>query len=68
MPQKKYQPDGILSAVVGHKPLRREHVHKKIWEYIKEHRLQDAQNKRMINTDEKLGAVLGVQSRSRCWR
>jgi upstream activation factor subunit UAF30 len=30
---------------------------KKIWEYIKKNKLQDAINKRMINADEKLRAI-----------
>ena len=32
---------------------------KKIWDYIKKNKLQDALNKRMINADEKLKAVFG---------
>jgi chromatin remodeling complex protein RSC6 len=32
---------------------------KKVWEYIKKNKLQDASNKRMINADEKLREIFG---------
>jgi chromatin remodeling complex protein RSC6 len=48
-----------LAAIVGSKPLPRTEVTKKLWAYIKKNKLQDAVNKRMINADEKLRAVLG---------
>lgn len=48
-----------LAAVVGSGPMPRSEVVKKLWEYIKEHNLQDPQNKRTINADEKLKAVFG---------
>lgn len=48
-----------LAAVVGNGPMPRSEVVKKLWEYIKEHNLQDPQNKRTINADEKLKAVFG---------
>jgi chromatin remodeling complex protein RSC6 len=54
---KPLQPSGALAAVVGGKPLPRTQVVKKLWEYIRKHGLQDSQNKRMINADEKLRAV-----------
>jgi chromatin remodeling complex protein RSC6 len=51
-----------LAAIVGEGPMPRTEVTKKIWEYIKKHNLQDSNNKRMINPDEKLGKVLdGMQ-------
>jgi upstream activation factor subunit UAF30 len=34
-------------------------VVKKMWQYIKRNRLQDAVNKRMINADEKLKGIFG---------
>jgi len=37
-------------------------VTKKIWEYIKKSKLQDAANRRMINADAKLKAVFGGKS------
>ena len=51
-----------LAAVVGEGPMPRSEVTKKIWAYIKEHGLQDSQNKRNINADEKLKIVFGGKS------
>ena len=48
-----------LALVVGSKPLPRTQVVKKLWEYIKKHKLQDTKNKRNINADENLKAVFG---------
>lgn len=48
-----------LAEIVGHGPMPRTEVTKKIWEYIKKHKLQDEKNKRMINPDQKLSKVLG---------
>lgn len=54
---KPLQPDAALGAVVGGKALPRTQVVKKLWAYIKKNNLQDSQNKRMINADDKLKAV-----------
>ena len=43
-----------LAAVIGAKPVPRTEVTKKVWEYIKANKLQDAVNKRNINADAKL--------------
>ena len=56
---KPMTPSSMLAAVVGAMPLPRTEVVKKIWEYIKKNKLQDAISKRMINADEKLRAVFG---------
>lgn len=48
-----------LAAVVGAGPMPRSEVVKKLWEYIKKNNLQDAKNKRNINTDENLKKVFG---------
>ncbi len=48
-----------LAAVIGAAPMPRTEVTKKIWEYIKKHKLQDEANKRNINADDKLKAVFG---------
>ena len=50
-------PDAALGAVVGNKPLPRTEVVKKLWAYIKRKNLQDSQNKRMINADDKLRQI-----------
>ena len=55
------QPDAALGAIVGNKPLPRTQITKKIWAYIKKNGLQDKKNKRMINADDKLQAVLGAK-------
>lgn len=48
-----------LSDIVGRGPMARTEVTKKLWDYIKKHKLQDQKNKRMINPDQKLAKVLG---------
>jgi chromatin remodeling complex protein RSC6 len=56
---KPVQPDDTLAKIVGSKPLPRSEVTKKIWDYIKKNKLQDAKNKTLINADEALKAVFG---------
>ena len=56
---KAMTPSAVLAAVIGSTPMPRTEVTKKIWEYIKKNKLQDAINKRMINADEKLKQVFG---------
>ncbi|MCC6534474.1 MAG: hypothetical protein IT531_18130 [Burkholderiales bacterium] len=48
-----------LAAVIGDKPMPRTEVTKRLWDYIKKNKLQDAKNRRMINADDKLGQVFG---------
>jgi chromatin remodeling complex protein RSC6 len=60
---KAMQPSSVLAAVVGAMPMPRTEVTKKIWDYIKKNKLQDAVNKRLINADEKLRAVFGGKSK-----
>ncbi len=48
-----------LAEVVGKGPMARTEVTKKLWDYIKKHKLQDAKNKRNINPDPKLAKVFG---------
>lgn len=48
-----------LADLIGPGPLPRTEVTKKVWDYIKKHKLQDTNNKRMINPDAKLAKVLG---------
>jgi DNA topoisomerase-3 len=52
-------PSAALAAVIGAEPISRPQAIKKLWEYIKAHNLQDPKDKRNINADEKLLAVLG---------
>ena len=61
---KPLQPSPTLAAVVGSDALPRTEVVKKIWEYIKKHKLQDAANKRMINADDKLKPLFGGKAQA----
>ena len=60
---KPMTPSSMLGAVIGMVPVPRTEVTKKIWDYIKKNKLQDAINKRMINADEKLKQVFGGKSK-----
>jgi chromatin remodeling complex protein RSC6 len=53
-------PSADLAEVVGTKPLPRTEAVKKLWAYIKKHKLQDKKNKRQINPDDKLAKVFGT--------
>ena len=64
---KPLTPDAALGAIVGAKPLPRTEVTKKLWEYIKKNKLQDAKNRRMINADDKLKLIFsGKKQVSMC--
>jgi upstream activation factor subunit UAF30 len=54
---KPLKPSAELAKVVGAAPLPRTEAVKKMWDYIKKHKLQDAKNKRNINADEALKAI-----------
>jgi chromatin remodeling complex protein RSC6 len=56
---KAMTPSSVLAAVIGATPMPRTEVTKKIWDYIKKNKLQDAINRRDINADDKLRAVFG---------
>jgi len=60
---KAMQRSTVLAAVVGGMPMPRTEVTKKIWDYIKKNKLQDAVNRRLINADDKLRAVFGGKSK-----
>ncbi len=57
--QKPVQPSKELAAVVGAKPLPRGEVVKKVWDYIKQHKLQNPDNGREILANTTLEAVFG---------
>ncbi|MEC9067967.1 SWIB/MDM2 domain-containing protein [Pelagerythrobacter marinus] len=57
--QKPVNLSSDLENVVGKGPMTRAQVTSKVWDYIKANNLQDSQDKRMINPDAKLGAVIG---------
>ncbi|ARP96453.1 SWIB/MDM2 domain-containing protein [Bordetella genomosp. 13] len=56
---KPLTPSPELAAVIGGDAVPRTEVTKKIWDYIKQHNLQDASNKRNINADAKLRPIFG---------
>ncbi len=57
--QAAYQLSPALQAVVKEAELSRPEVVKKVWDYIKEHKLQDTKNKRLIIPDALLSKVFG---------
>ncbi len=58
---KPMTPSAMLALVVGSKPLPRTQVVKKLWEYIKKHKLQDKVKRTMINADAALKDVFKGQ-------
>lgn len=57
--QKAHSLSKELQTVVGVKECSRPDLMKKVWDYIKQHKLQDKKNKRLIVPDAKLAKVLG---------
>ncbi len=57
-------PSAALAAIIGSTPMPRTEVTKKVWEYIKKNKLQDAANRRMINADAKLKEIFKKASAS----
>ena len=57
--QKPLQPSKELAAVVGSDPLPRGQVVSRVWDYIKQHDLQNPENRREILADDKLKQVFG---------
>jgi len=56
---KPLTPSSELAAVIGAQAVPRTEVIKKVWDYIKQHDLQDAANRRNINADTKLRPIFG---------
>ena len=56
---KPMTPSSSLAEVVGSKAIPRTEVTKKLWGYIKRHKLQDSKNRRMINADDALKVIFG---------
>jgi upstream activation factor subunit UAF30 len=59
---KPMTPSAELADVIGSTPVPRTEVTKKLWDYIKKHKLQDPANKRNINADDKLKKVFDGKS------
>jgi len=62
--QQPLRPSAELAAVVGAEPLPRGEVVSKVWEYIKQHGLQNPEDRREILADAKLEAVFGAKKAS----
>lgn len=58
----KYTVSDELGMIVGNKPIARTEVIKKLWAYIKKHKLQGKTDKRQINPDFLLANVTGSSS------
>jgi len=54
---KPMVPSAALAAIVGSDPLPRTEITRRLWAYIREHQLQDPQNRRMIKADDRLKTV-----------
>ena len=54
---KPMTPSPALAAIIGATPVPRTEVTKKVWEYIKKNKLQDAAKRTMINADAKLKEI-----------
>ena len=57
--QKPLQPSKELAAVVGSDPLPRGQMVSRVWDYIKQHNLQNPENRREILADDKLKPIFG---------
>lgn len=56
---KAMTPSTALAAIVGAQPMPRTEVTRRVWDYIKEHKLQDTHNPRRIHADLRLKKILG---------
>ncbi len=57
------QPDEVLAAIVGSKPIPRSEITKKLWDYIKKNGLQDSKVRTNINADAALKVVFGGKNK-----
>ena len=57
-------PSPELAEIVGKDDLPRSEMVKKVWDYIKKNDLQDVNDRRQINADEKLSKIFGKKSAS----
>ncbi len=53
-----HQPDEVLGAIVGHKPISRPQITKKLWAYIRKVGIQDGRNI-LAGQDPKFKAFAG---------
>ncbi len=57
------RPSETLAELVGSTPLPRTQIVKKLWAYIKKHKLQNKKNLREIITDEVLKPIFGGKAK-----
>lgn len=57
--QKPVEPDEALGAIVGRQAQPRTEMTRRLWDYIKQHHLQDPEDGRVIHPDRTLGKVVG---------
>ena len=57
-----FTPSAALATLVGAASLSKAEATTRLWSYIKKNGLQDAENKRQINVDDKLAQVFGGPS------
>ncbi len=57
---KPVTPSAALAEVVGSKPIPRTEVTKRLWAYIKKHKLQDKKERRVIHADDTLKPIFGT--------
>merc|ERR1711978_203557 len=58
---KSYALSADLAAVVGRTHASRGEVIKYLWAYIKEHKLQDPENKQYFTPDRKMAKIFGEE-------
>lgn len=61
--QQPVRPDAALAEVIGPSPGPRTELTRRIWDYIKGHKLQDPDDRRMIRPDAKLKKVVGAKQK-----
>ena len=59
---QKVQPDAMLAKVVGNQAMTRSEITKKVWDYVKKNKLQDSENRRMINADDTMRPIFNGQN------
>ena len=60
---KPVQPDAKLAEIIGSQAVPRTEVTRKLWDYIRDHNLQDPENKTFIKADDKLREIFDGKER-----
>lgn len=60
---KPVQPDEKLAVIIGDQAMPRTDITRKVWDYIRQHNLQDPDNKTFIKADENLKQVFDGKDR-----